>query len=79
MNAHARDFAPREAGFDSWVDRQIKWTTASLQAAKRGQSYEALDRINSQHRARKPSFVGAGLKIAAGGVNAYSKYKKTIG
>jgi hypothetical protein len=79
IDALARDFSSREQRYNDRVDRQTEWTTAGLQADKRGQSFEALDRINNQPRARKPSFIGAGLKIAAGGIDAYSKYKKTIG
>lgn len=79
VDALARDFASREARFNDRVDRQSEWTTTQLAADKRGQSYEALDRVNSQPRAPKPSFVGAGLRIAAGGLDAYSKHKKTAG
>lgn len=76
VDALARDFASREQRFNDRVDKQTDWTVSALEADKRGQSFEALDRINQQPRARKPSFVGAGLKIAAGGLNAYSQSKK---
>jgi hypothetical protein len=76
VDALARDFASREQRYNDRVDKGTDWTIAALQADKVGQSYEALDRINSQPKARKPSFLGAGLKIAAGGLNAYSQHKK---
>lgn len=78
VDALARDFVGREQRFNSRVDRQQEWTAAALEADKRGQSYEALDRINQTPRAKKPSFVGAGLKIASSGVSAYSGYRKSV-
>jgi hypothetical protein len=52
---------------------------AALEADKRGLSAEALDRINREPRAKKPSFLGSGLKIAASGVNAAASYRKNVG
>lgn len=76
VDALARDFMSREQRFNSRIDKQTEWTTSALQAEKKGQSYEALDRINSVQRARKPSFIGAGLKIASSAISSYSGYKK---
>ncbi|WP_114946621.1 virion core protein, T7 gp14 family [Microvirga calopogonii] len=76
VDALAKDFASREARFNDRVDRQTEWTTAQLSAQKREQSAQTLDRINREPRAQKPSFIGAGLKIAASGLNAYSQSKK---
>jgi hypothetical protein len=78
IDALARDFTSREQRFNDRVDKQTDWTVSALEADKRGQSYEALNRINSEPRARKPSFVGAGLRIASAGVDAYSGHKKRV-
>jgi hypothetical protein len=61
------------------VDQQTGWNVSHLEAQKREQSAQTLDRINSQPKVKKPSFIGAGLKIAAAGVNAYSQNKKLSG
>lgn len=79
VDALARDFVGREQRFNSRVDRQQEWTAAALEADKRGQSFEALDRINREPRAKKPSFVGSGLKIASSGVSAAAGYRKSVG
>ncbi|WP_404292410.1 hypothetical protein ACD578_08940 [Microvirga sp. RSM25] len=76
IDALARDFSSREQRFNSRVDKNTDWTVADLQAQKTGQAAQTLDRINAQPKARKPSFVGAGLRIAAGGIDAYSRHKK---
>jgi hypothetical protein len=78
IDALARDFAAKEARFNTRMDTQQDWTMSRLEAEKRGQSYEALDRINQAPRAKKPSFIGAGLKIAASGVNAAADYRKSV-
>ncbi|KLK93672.1 hypothetical protein AA309_07400 [Microvirga vignae] len=76
IDALARDFAAKEARFSSRMDTQQDWTMTRLEAEKRDQSYEALDRINQAPRAKKSSFLGTGLKIGASAVNAYSQHKK---
>jgi len=75
----ARDFASREQRFKDRIDQQTDWTVTQLAAEKRGQSFEALDRINSVRRATKPNFAAAGLKIAAAGIDSFSSYKKSTG
>lgn len=72
----ARDFAGKEQRVKDRIDVQTDWTTAQLQAEKRGDSFQALDRINSVKRAEKPNFAAAGLKIAAAGLNSYTDYTK---
>lgn len=69
-----REFAGREARYNDRVDQQLDWTMNALQDTKRGYGYEAVDRINAVPRARKPSFIDAGLKIASGAMNSYALY-----
>jgi len=75
VEAIQRDIASGAARYGDRVDQQTEWTQAQLQAQKAGQSYQAVDRINSVRKANKPSFLATGLKIAASGVNAYSGYR----
>ena len=75
-HALACDFASREQRYSARVDRQTDWTIVAVLTDKKARSYEALDRINSQPRIREPSLVGAVLRIAAGGLNAYRQHKK---
>jgi len=75
----ARDFAGKEQRMSDRIDQQTDWTTQQLQAEKRGDSFRALDRINSVRRANKPNFAAAGLKIAAAGLDSFSTYKTRTG
>jgi hypothetical protein len=76
VEALMRDFASQEARYDDRVDQQTGGSLAKIQNEKRGLGYQTVDRINSVPRARKPSFVDAGLKVAAGAVDSFSSYKK---
>ena len=76
IDALARDFASREQRYNDRVDRQLGWTVQDLEAQKTGQAAQALDRFKSQPHARKPSFIGAGLRIAAAGLSGYSQHRK---
>jgi len=71
----ARDFYGKEARYTDRIDQNTDWTVAQLGMEKKGQSYEALDRVNSVQRAIKPSFAATGLKIAAAGIDAFSSFK----
>lgn len=51
------------------INTNKDWTVAQLQNQKKGQSYEALDRINSVKRADPPNFAGSMLKIVGGGLS----------
>jgi hypothetical protein len=51
------------------VNTNLDWTVNQLQNQKKGQSYEALDRINSVKRADPPNFMGSMLKIVGGGLS----------
>jgi len=75
----ARDFAGKEQRMKDRIDQQTDWTTQQLQAEKRGDSYQTLDRINSVRRAQKPNFAAAGLRIAGAGLDAVSSYKTRTG
>jgi hypothetical protein len=75
VEALQRDIAAGGARFNDRVDQQTEWTQAQLQADKRGQSYQAVDRINSVRKANKPSILATGLKIAAAGVSAGTSYR----
>jgi hypothetical protein len=55
------------------------WNVSHLEGQKREQSAQTLDRINSQPRVKPPSFIGAGVRITASGLNAYSQNKKLSG
>ena len=56
------------------IDRNLDWTVSQLEATKRGQSYETVDRINSVPRGQKPNFLTLGLGIATAGLNAGASY-----
>jgi hypothetical protein len=79
LDALSRDIVGRQTRFNERVDQQTGWNLSHLEAQKREQSAQTLDRINSQPRVKPPSFIGAGLKIAASGLNAYSENKKLNG
>jgi hypothetical protein len=51
------------------VNTNLDYTVNNLQNQKKGQSYEALDRINSVKRADPPNFAGSMLKIVGGGLS----------
>jgi hypothetical protein len=56
------------------IDTNQDWGVAQLETVKRGQSFEASDRINSVPRGQKPSFAALGLGIASAGLNAGTSY-----
>lgn len=58
------------------TNKNLDWSVAQLEAGKKGQSYQALDRINSMQRGKKPSFAALGLSIANAGLNSYSGYRQ---
>jgi hypothetical protein len=71
-----QEFLGREGSFNASTDRQTGWNRAQGQLELKGIKYGAQDRINSVQRASKPSFFDAGLRIAGGGLDAYSGYKQ---
>jgi len=58
------------------TDKNLDWSVAQHEASKKGQSYQALDRINSVQRGQKPSFAALGLSIANAGLQGYSTYRQ---
>lgn len=77
VEALQRDIFAREQRMNDRIGQQKDWTIAQIQAEKKGQSYEALDRINSVRRAEQPNFIGGMLKIAAGGLSAAAPKSKS--
>jgi hypothetical protein len=69
-----RDFAGTKARHHDRVDQNLDWTLGQLEAEKRGQAFQTVDRINSVQR---PSFAGLGLKIAGAGFDSVSSYRAT--
>jgi hypothetical protein len=76
VDALSRDIVGRQARFNERVDQQTGWNVSHLEGQKREQSARTLDRISQTPRAKAPSFIGAGLRIAASAVNAYNQSKK---
>lgn len=62
-----------EGRFLTRTNKNLDWTVQQLELEKKGQSYEALDRINSVPRGTKPSFLEAGLRIAASGISSFGR------
>jgi hypothetical protein len=79
VDALSRDIVGRQARFNERVDQQTGWNVSHLEGQKREQSAQTLDRINSQPRVKPSGFIGAGLRITASGMNAYSQNKKLSG
>lgn len=70
------DISNKGARANANVDQNTDWTMAQLEAQKTSSSYQTVDRINSVKQATAPSLLDAGLKIAATGVDGYSKYSR---
>jgi hypothetical protein len=73
-----QEFYGREGQFNANTDRNLQWTEQQLTNSMKGLKAQATDRINSVQRAPRPSFLDAGLRIIAGGLDSYSDYKKTL-
>jgi len=76
VDALLGDIVGRTSRYNDRIDQQTDWTVAQLQQEKKGQAAQAVDRINSVPRGTKPSFIDAGLRIGAAGLNAYTDYQK---
>lgn len=72
-----RDIYRQSERANDRITQNTDWTLQELQAQKRTAGYQTRDRINGFNFQpyAQPSFADAGLKIVAGGVDAYSKYK----
>jgi hypothetical protein len=56
------------------INTNQDWNVGQLETVKRGQSFEAVDRINSVQRGQKPNFLALGLGIANAGLGAGTSY-----
>jgi hypothetical protein len=74
-DALMHDIQGQESRQQDRVNQNLDYTVDQLQNQKKGQSYEALDRINSVKKADTPSFAGAMLQIASGGLKALTPSK----
>lgn len=74
-DALMHDIMGQETRQKDRVNTNLDWTVAQLQEQKKGQSYEALDRINSVRRADPVNFAGGMLKIVSGGLGSIKPSK----
>lgn len=70
------DFTGRTGRYTSTVDQQTGWNLDQLQREKTGAFNQATSQIASMPQ---PSFIDAGLRIAAAGFNADSDYTRRTG
>jgi len=71
-----RDMYSRESRFNERVDNNLDWTMVQLQQEKKASGYKAVDRINSVSPGTPPSFADAALRIASGGLNAFTGFQQ---
>ena len=76
VEALFNDLGARTARANSNIDSNTDFTMQQLEAEKRGQTYQTLDRINSVKRGTEPSLIDAGLRIAAAGVSSYDQSQR---
>ncbi len=76
VDALLRDFAGREARHNDRIDQQTDWTVTQLQQEKKGLVSQYQDRVAAVPQGQKPSWVDAGLRVAAAGLNSFSTYQK---
>lgn len=71
-----RDIISSEDRAIGRVNTNQDWTRQQLETRKRGQSFEALDRINSVPRGQKPNPLSLALNIGSSALNAGSAYHR---
>lgn len=76
VEALFNDLGARTARANANIDHNTDYTMQQLEAEKRGQTYQTLDRINSVKRGTEPSLIDAGLRIAAAGVSSYDQSQR---